>query len=64
VANDGRAPRRTRTHPATDAAVPLAPHTFAQAISERAGLLVPTREQADAFWREHAPLMLPPDDEP
>lgn len=64
VSNDVRAPRRTRTHPATDAGVGLAPDTSAEAISERAGLLDPTREQAEAFWREHELLMLPPDGEP
>jgi hypothetical protein len=29
-----------------------------------AGLLAPTPEQAGAFWREHEPHMLSPDDEP
>lgn len=42
----------------------LVPDTSAEAISERAGLLDPTPEQAKAFWREHEPHMLPPDDEP
>jgi hypothetical protein len=64
VGKSVRAPRSTPTRPATDAAVGLAPDTSAEAISERAGLLDPTHEQAEAFWREHEPLMLPPDDEP
>jgi len=42
----------------------LAPDTSAEAIRERAGLLDPTPEQSEAFWREHEPQMLPPDDEP
>jgi hypothetical protein len=42
----------------------LAPDTSADAIRERAGLLDPTSEQSEAFWREHEPHMLPPDDEP
>jgi len=40
------------------------PDTSAEAIRERAGLLDPTPEQAQAFWREHEPHMLPPDNEP
>jgi hypothetical protein len=47
---------------------PLVPghalHTSADAIRERAGLLDPAPEQSEAFWREHEPHMLPPDDEP
>ncbi|MGC2373520.1 MAG: hypothetical protein WA484_06575 [Solirubrobacteraceae bacterium] len=35
----------------------------AKAIRERAGLLDPTPEQAQAFWREHGPHMQPPDGE-
>jgi hypothetical protein len=42
----------------------LAPDTSADAIRERAGLLDSTPEQSEAFWREHEPHMLPPDDEP
>jgi hypothetical protein len=42
----------------------LVPDTSAEAIRERAGLREPTDEQAEAFWREHEPHMLPPDDEP
>src|SRR5580704_13931966 len=42
----------------------LVPDTSAEAIRERAGLLDPTPEQAEAFWRENEPHMLPPDDEP
>ncbi len=42
----------------------LVPDTSAEAIRERAGLLDPTPEQSEAFWREHEPHMLPPDDEP
>jgi hypothetical protein len=41
----------------------LAPDTSADAIRERAGLLDPTPERSEAFWREHEPHMLPPDDE-
>ena len=42
----------------------LVPDTSAEAIRERAGLLDPTPEQAEAFWRGNEPHMLPPDDEP
>ena len=42
----------------------LVPDTSAEAIRERAGLLDPTPEQAETFWRENEPHMLPPDDEP
>jgi hypothetical protein len=42
----------------------LVPDTSAEAIRERAGLLDPTAEQSEAFWREQEPHMLPPDDEP
>lgn len=42
----------------------LVPDTSAEAIRERAGLLDPTPKQAEAFWRENEPHMLPPDDEP
>ena len=42
----------------------LTPDTSADAIRERAGLLDPTPEQSEAFWREHEPHILPPDDEP
>jgi hypothetical protein len=42
----------------------LVPDTSAEAIRERAGLLDATPEQAEAFWRENEPHMLPPDDEP
>jgi hypothetical protein len=43
---------------------PLLAHgAAAEAIRERAGLLDPTPEQAEAFWRENEPHMLPPDDE-
>ena len=42
----------------------LVPDTSAEAIRERAGLLDPTPEQAEAFWRKNEPHMLPPDDEP
>lgn len=40
------------------------PDTSAEAIRERAGLLAPTPEQAEAFWHEHEPHMLPSDNEP
>lgn len=42
----------------------LVPDTSAEAIRDRAGLLDPTPEQSAAFWDEHEPHMLPPDDEP
>jgi hypothetical protein len=42
----------------------LVPDTSAEAIRERAGLLDPTPEQAEAFWRDNEPHMLPADDEP
>jgi hypothetical protein len=42
----------------------LVPDTSAEAIRERAGLLDPTTEQAEAFWHESEPYMLPTDDEP
>ena len=42
----------------------LAPDTSACVIRERAGLLDPTPARSEAFWREHEPHMLPPDDEP
>ena len=42
----------------------LVPDTSVKAIQERAGLHEPTAEQAEAFWRDHEPHMLPPDDEP
>jgi hypothetical protein len=46
-----------------DGRLVLVPDTSAEAIRERAGLLDPTPEQAEAFWAEHEPQMLPPDDE-
>jgi hypothetical protein len=46
-----------------DGRILLAPDTSMEAIRERAGLLDPTPEQAEAFWQEHEPHMLPPDDE-
>jgi hypothetical protein len=42
----------------------LVPDTSAEAIRERAGLIDPTPQQSETFWREHEPLMLPADDEP
>jgi hypothetical protein len=42
----------------------LVPETSAEAMRERAGLVEPTAEQAEVFWREHEADMLPPDDEP
>jgi hypothetical protein len=42
----------------------LVPDTSAEPIRERAGLPDPMPEQAQAFWRENEPHMLPPDDEP
>jgi hypothetical protein len=42
----------------------LVPNTSAEAIGERAGLLDPTPEQAEAFWSKNEPHILPPDDEP
>jgi hypothetical protein len=42
----------------------LVPDTSAEAIRGRAGLLDPTPEQSESFWREHEPHMLPLDDEP
>jgi hypothetical protein len=42
----------------------LVPDTSAEAISERAGLVDPTPEEAEAFWRDNEPNMLPTDDEP
>jgi len=42
----------------------LVPDTSAEAISDRAGLVDPTPEEAQAFWRDNEPHMLPPDDEP
>lgn len=42
----------------------LVPDTPAEAIRERAGLLDPTPGQAEAFWRENEPHMIPPDNGP
>jgi hypothetical protein len=38
--------------------------TSAGAIRDRAGLFHPTPEEAQAFWVDNEPHMLPPDDEP
>jgi hypothetical protein len=42
----------------------LVPDTSAEAISERVGLVDPTPEEAEAFWRDNEAHMLSPDDEP
>lgn len=46
-----------------DGELTLAPDTGIAAIRRRLGTRAMTPEESEAFWREHEPAMLPPDDE-
>ncbi len=47
----------------SDGELTLAPDTGITAIRKRTGTRAMTPEESESFWREHGPLMLPPDDE-
>jgi hypothetical protein len=46
-----------------DGELTLAPDTSISAIRKRLDTRAMTPEESAAFWREHGPAMLPPDDE-